>query len=65
MIRLFNDFYKLLFIGSLTYIVYIIFGLYIKLYSRFKMNKETTFVMTSQEKLLLWIAVSIFFSYLF
>jgi hypothetical protein len=64
MIKLFNDFYQLLFIGSIVYIINIIFGLYIKLYGRFKLNKETTFKLSSQEKLLLWISVSIFFSYI-
>jgi len=64
MIKLFDDFYQLLFIGSIVYIFYILFSLYVKLYGRFKLNKETTFKLSSQEKLLLWISVSIFFSYI-
>jgi hypothetical protein len=65
MIKLFDNFYQLLFIGSIVYIINILFSLYIKIYGRFKLNKETTFVLSSQEKLLLWISISIFFSYLF
>jgi uncharacterized membrane protein len=44
--------------------VYILSDLTIKVYGRFKLNKDTKFILTSIEKIILWISLAIFFSYL-
>mgnify|MGYP006885996037 FL=1 len=44
--------------------VYILGGLIIKMYGRFKLNENTRFILTTSEKLLLWVSTAIFFSYI-
>lgn len=44
--------------------VYILGDLAIKMYGRFKLNKETRFILTPFEKIMLWISLALFFSYL-
>jgi hypothetical protein len=58
------ELYKFMFVTSLIYIVYIISDLAIKTYGRFKLNKETRFILSKTERIILWFSISIFFSYL-
>lgn len=44
--------------------VYILGDLVIKVYGRFKLNKETKFILTPFEKVTLWISLATFLSYL-
>jgi len=60
-----NEIYKILFVASIIYIIFIIGDFIIKAYSRFKLGNETIFTLTKQEKIMLWISLSLFFSYIF
>jgi len=44
--------------------IYIVGDLIIKMYGRFKLSTETRFIITNQEKIILWISLAIFFTYL-
>ena len=44
--------------------VYILGDLTIKMYGRFKLDKDTRFILAPFEKVALWISLAIFFSYL-
>jgi len=56
--------YKFLFVVSLVYILHIIFDLTIKAYGKFKLNKETRFILSSTERIILWFSISMFITYL-
>jgi len=56
--------YQFLFIISTIFIIYIIGDLIIKMYSRFKLEEESRFVLSITEKILLWVSMAIFFSYI-
>ena len=58
------ELYKFLFISSIIFIVYILGDLIIKMYGRFKLNENTRFVLTDLEKIVLWISLAIFFTYI-
>ena len=57
--------YLFLFISSIIFIVNIFGNLIIKMYGRFKLKADTRFILTTTEKLMLWISIAIFFTYLF
>jgi hypothetical protein len=59
-----SEIYQALFISSIIFMVYILGDLIIKMYGRFKLNKETRFTLTNFEKFMLLISLTIFFSYL-
>jgi hypothetical protein len=58
------EIYQALFISSIIFMIYIIGDLIIKVYGRFKLNAETRFILSKIEKILLWISLTIFMSYL-
>ena len=60
-----TEIYQFLFISSIIFMIYIVGDLAIKVYGRFKLNKETRFILTKFEKVALWISLALFFSYLF
>jgi hypothetical protein len=62
--NLLTEIYQFLFISSIIFILYIIGDLVIKMYGRFKLNKDTRFILTPFEKVALWISLALFFSYL-
>jgi hypothetical protein len=64
MSELATEIYQLLFISSITFILYVLGDLSIKVYGRFKLNKNTKFQLTSFEKVVLWLSIGVFFSYL-
>jgi hypothetical protein len=43
---------------------YILGDLSIKMYGRFKLAENTRFVLTAAEKILLWLSIAVFFSYI-
>ena len=60
-----TELYKILFIGSLTFIINMLLRLFFEAYGYFILKKEDiTFILTTPEKLILWISISIFFAYL-
>jgi len=44
--------------------IYVFGNLIIKMYGRFKLKKNTIFVLTKTEKILLWLSIATFFSYI-
>ena len=58
------EIYQSLFISSIIFMVYIVGMLAIKMYGRFKLKRETRFQLTKSEKILLWITLTVFISYL-
>jgi len=63
-INFFLEIYKFLFISSIIFMIYILFDLGIKIYGRFKIGRTTKFVLTINEKIILWLSITIFLSYL-
>jgi len=63
--KIINEIYQILFISSIIFIIKIITNLSIKVYGRFKLKKETRFTLTNIEKLILWVSLTIFLSYIF
>jgi len=61
---LFTEIYEFLFILSIIFINYIFGNLIIKMYGRFKLKNDTRFVLTKSEKILLWISIALFFTYI-
>lgn len=60
-----REIYQFLFVSSILYQIYIFGDLVIKVYGRFKLGKETRFILDIKEKILLWVSMAIFFAYLF
>jgi hypothetical protein len=58
------EIYQFLFIVSIIFVIYIVGDLIIKMYSRFKLKEEARFVLSVTEKILLWMSIAIFFSYI-
>ncbi|MFW6246568.1 MAG: hypothetical protein ACOC22_00130 [bacterium] len=58
------ELYKFLFVASIIYILNIIVDLLIKAYGKFKLNKQTRFILSKSERIILWLSISIFISYL-
>lgn len=44
--------------------VYVLGDLAIKMYGRFKLKKETRFILTKPEKIALWVSLTLIFTYL-
>jgi len=59
-----SEIYQALFIASIIFMIYILGDLIIKMYGRFKLNRETRFQLTTIEKVFLLISLTILFSYL-
>ena len=45
--------------------IYILINLIIKTYGRFRLKNDTVFVLTKPEKIILWISIATFFTYIF
>ena len=57
--------YQFLFISSIIFIIYILGDLIIKIYGRFALKQENvTFVLTNAEKIMLWISIAMFLTYI-
>lgn len=59
-----TEIYQYLFILSIVFIVYILGDLTIKTYGRFKLQKDTKFVLSLGEKIILWLSIATIFSYI-
>jgi len=59
-----TEIYQFLFISSIIFMIYVFGNLIIKMYGRFKLKKNTIFVLTKTEKILLWLSIATFFSYI-
>jgi len=58
------EIYQFLFIASIIFMIHILGDLIIKMYGRFKLKEETRFVLSITEKIMLWVSIAIFFSYI-
>jgi len=58
------EIYQYLFIASIVFIIYILGDLVIKTYGRFKLEKDTKFILSLPEKIILWLSIATIFSYL-
>jgi len=59
-----TEIYQFIFISSIIFMIYIFSDLMIKMYGRFKLKKNTIFVLTKTEKVLLWFSIAIFLSHI-
>jgi len=59
-----TEIYQFLFISSIIFIVYVFGDLIIKMYGRFRLKTEARFQLTKVEKIMLWLSLATFFSYL-
>jgi hypothetical protein len=59
-----TEIYQALFISSIVFMIYILGNVILKAYGRFKLEAETRFILTKDEKILLWISLTVFLSYL-
>jgi len=59
------EIYRWLFISSIIFIIYILGGLFIKMYGRFALKQTTvTFELSTAEKIMLWLSLATFLSYI-
>jgi hypothetical protein len=59
-----TEIYQFLFISSIIFINYILGKLFMKMYGRFALGENTTFELSTFEKIALWISLALFFSYI-
>jgi hypothetical protein len=59
------EIFQFLFISSIIFIIYVLGGFIVKTYGRFALKQENvTFVLSKAEKIILWISLAIFFTYI-
>jgi len=59
-----DEIYRFLFISSIIFMVYVLGDLAIKMYGRFKLKIEARFKLTNTEKIIFWLSLAMFFTYL-
>jgi len=59
-----TEIYQFLFMASIIFMINILGDLIIKMYGRFRLKNDTRFVLTKSEKILLWMSLATFFSYI-
>jgi len=59
-----TEIYQFLFISSIIFMLYVLGELGIKMYGRFVLKTDARFVLTKVEKLLFWLSLAIFFTYI-
>jgi len=60
---IFKEIYQFLYISSIIFVIYNFMNLIIKIYGRFYLKKESSFILTPLEKTILWVSLSIIFTY--
>jgi len=59
------EIYQIIFYLSCTYYIYLVLDLLIKIFGRFKLKDDTIrFILTQNEKIILWFSTTIILSYL-
>lgn len=59
------ELYQITFISAILYLIYTLLSFIMKAYGYFVLKSENiTYILTNREKILLWISLSIFISYL-
>lgn len=64
MTYLISDIYQILFIASIVYLIYILSNFIIKFYGRVKLGQSTRIILSNMERIILWISITTFFSYI-
>jgi len=59
-----DETYRFLFISSIIFMVYVLGGLAIKMYGRFKLKTEARFKLTNSEKIIFWVSLAMFFTFI-
>jgi len=59
-----TEIYQFLFTSSIVFMIYVLGDLIVKTYGSFRLKKDTRFVLSKQEKILLWMSIAMFFSYI-
>lgn len=59
------EMYEMLFIASIVYLVFILGNFIIKFYGRIKLMHSTRIVLSTSEKIIMWLSITILFSYIF
>lgn len=62
--KFFNEIYTIIFVMSIIYVLYNIGDFFIKFYGRVYLNKDTFYILNKNEKIMLWVSIGIFFTYL-
>ena len=58
------ELYQFVFISSIIFMVYILIGIAMKIYGKFVEKEDEKYVLTSWEKVLLWMSISYIFAYI-
>ena len=59
-----TEIYQFLFISSIIFVVNILGNLALKMYGRFILGENVTFELNTFEKIMLWISIALFFSFI-
>lgn len=59
-----NEISQFGFIMSIIYVIFVVINFFLRMYGRFKLGKDTVFVMSTWEKYLLLISIGYILSYL-
>lgn len=59
-----DEIYLFLYISSIIFMVYVLGDLAIKMYGRFKLKTEARFTLTNTEKIIFWLSLTMFLTYL-
>jgi hypothetical protein len=59
-----TEIYQFLFISSIIFMVYVLSDLAIKMYGRFVLKADARFQLTTFEKIVFWLSIATFFSYI-
>ena len=59
-----TELYEFGFIASIIFMVYILIGVAMKIYGKFVEKEDEKIVLTSWEKVLLWMSLSYIFAYI-
>jgi len=62
--RFFTEIGQFMFIASIVFMINVLIDLIIKTYGRFRLNSDTVFLLNKTEKILLWLSITIFFTYI-
>ena len=62
--EIFREPYQFLFVMSVLVLLHFAIKFFIRVYARVRLNKDTRFELTDKQLILLWVAISIFITFL-
>jgi hypothetical protein len=60
-----SEIYKILFIASIVFTVYVFGNFIVKFYGRTKFGHSTRIILSTAERIILWLSITLIFSYIF